>query len=384
MIRGITVLNTALSIGLFLMFSIALFLFVRRKSGNPANIYLGGLLFIFWSMLLPGWVWGARLLEQFHFVVLLSWLVSFAMGPLLYFYAKASTERNFKFRRRDLWHFAPMFVSWCYVLPLALLDGSELVASFEETLRSGSRIILPDWEQLLRLLQMLVYFVVSIMIALRYRRHILATSSNVEQSYHRWLLGLSLVLLIPILGIVLFTVGLSGHETISRTTFAYSLIIFAVAVYIAILFKPSLFNHFPNRMASTQVAAAERDKYQTSALDDARKDRLVERLLAHVTAERPYLETQLTLGELADQLDLPAHYLSQIINERLECSFLDFINRYRVESAQQMMTEAQYEHYSLVGIGYEAGFNSKTAFYTAFKRVTGTTPGAYRKSLTVV
>lgn len=378
MIRGITLLNTTGSIGLFLSLTLGIFLFLRRRA-NPANAYLGGVLLIFGLMILPGWLWGGHWLKYIPQLGTTQWLTTFALGPLIYFYVRASTERNFALSRRDGWHFLPTVLSWGYVLPIAFGNPTHILNSWDHVMLHGSHTALPSWESLLRLLHMLVYVALSIRIGLRYRRHIQSTSSSIQQQYHRWLLAVGSFLAFPILALILFAV--SGYAVISLRAFTLLIVIFCMAVYVATLFQPSLFRRFPNQMASSQETAVEREKYQSSSLTEPKKDQLVEQLLAHMEREKPYLEPQLTLSDLAEQLDLPAHYLSQLVNERLNVSFLDFVNGYRVATARELLSDAQYDHYSLVGVGFEAGFNSKTAFYSAFKRVTSSTPGSFRKSL---
>lgn len=87
----------------------------------------------------------------------------------------------------------------------------------------------------------------------------------------------------------------------------------------------------------------------------------------------------MTLAQLAEQVNIPAHYVSQVINEKLATSFLDFVNGYRVKAAQAKLIDPKLSHYTILSIAYEAGFNSKSTFYTAFKKVTGMTPSQYRK-----
>ena len=70
----------------------------------------------------------------------------------------------------------------------------------------------------------------------------------------------------------------------------------------------------------------------------------------------------------------------QIINEKMGRNFLDFVNQYRVEEAKGMLTDENRNHLTVLSIAYDAGFNSKTAFYSAFKKQTGTSPTKYRKS----
>lgn len=102
----------------------------------------------------------------------------------------------------------------------------------------------------------------------------------------------------------------------------------------------------------------------------------------HMQTDRAYLDNQLSLPQLAERLDVSVNYLSQTINQQTEKNFFDYVNGYRVEEAKQLFNDGTQQPQSILDIAMNAGFNSKSAFYTAFKKHTGMTPGAYRNSLT--
>jgi AraC-like DNA-binding protein len=87
------------------------------------------------------------------------------------------------------------------------------------------------------------------------------------------------------------------------------------------------------------------------------------------------------LSQLAQQLGTSANYLSQIINEQLKVNFYDFVNGYRVEEAKRLMCSTERQNTNILKIALDSGFNSKSAFYTAFKKATSITPTQYRKTL---
>jgi len=83
--------------------------------------------------------------------------------------------------------------------------------------------------------------------------------------------------------------------------------------------------------------------------------------------------------KLAKTLAVSPHHLSQTINEQLNQNFIDFINAYRIEEAKRLLTDLAKKHYSILAVSEEVGFNSKSAFNTAFKRHASMTPSEFRK-----
>jgi TolB-like protein/AraC-like DNA-binding protein len=100
-------------------------------------------------------------------------------------------------------------------------------------------------------------------------------------------------------------------------------------------------------------------------------------LLLLMANEKPYLNPDLTLRDLAAMIEMPPNYLSQLLNEGVQKNFAEFINTHRVEDFKEKALNPNFKHMSLLGIAYESGFNSKTTFNTYFKRLTGLTPKAF-------
>ncbi|MGI4834695.1 MAG: helix-turn-helix domain-containing protein [Janthinobacterium lividum] len=99
------------------------------------------------------------------------------------------------------------------------------------------------------------------------------------------------------------------------------------------------------------------------------------RLLALMEVEKPWLEPELTLAELAQHLRAHPALLSKVINQGCGQNFNDFVNGYRVAEARRKLADPRFAHYSLVGVALESGFNSKSTFNRVFKKLTGQAPG---------
>lgn len=124
------------------------------------------------------------------------------------------------------------------------------------------------------------------------------------------------------------------------------------------------------------VAAADAGAYARSGLDEDSCARILDRLDAVMAAERPWADPFLTLKTLADRCGVKPHYLSQALNMRGGTSFYDYVNRWRVEAACRALAASED---NVLAIAEQVGFNAKSTFNAAFRRITGETPSAYRR-----
>ena len=103
----------------------------------------------------------------------------------------------------------------------------------------------------------------------------------------------------------------------------------------------------------------------------------LKRLVAYVETQKPYLNPDLTLAALADQVAMTPREVSELLNQSLGMHFFDFINGYRIDQARDLLVNDPSQ--SILDILLASGFNSKSSFNTAFKKRVGLTPSAYRK-----
>ncbi|MDH7445265.1 helix-turn-helix domain-containing protein [Aquimarina sp. 2201CG14-23] len=92
--------------------------------------------------------------------------------------------------------------------------------------------------------------------------------------------------------------------------------------------------------------------------------------------DKPYLNHELRLDDLAQKFTLSRHHMSQVINEQFDLSFFDFVNQYRVEEAKKMIIKN--DHLTINEILYSCGFNNRVSFYKAFRKISEITPSEYR------
>ncbi|MCP4150484.1 MAG: helix-turn-helix domain-containing protein, partial [bacterium] len=121
------------------------------------------------------------------------------------------------------------------------------------------------------------------------------------------------------------------------------------------------------------------EKYKTSALSPETVSDILPKLTHLMEKEKAFLDADLTLKKLAQKLNVHYNHLSQIINDRLQQSFNDYINSFRIEEAKKKLADPAESKQTVLEIAYNTGFYSKSVFNTAFKKFTGITPSQYRK-----
>ena len=112
--------------------------------------------------------------------------------------------------------------------------------------------------------------------------------------------------------------------------------------------------------------------------------KLKDELLAVMENQKMYLDESLTIHSLATELNTNSKYLSQLINMEFEKSFVVFVNEYRINEAKVLLKDEKNKNLTIEGVGYEAGFKSKSAFNAAFKKFTGDTPSSFLKKRNLI
>ena len=130
-------------------------------------------------------------------------------------------------------------------------------------------------------------------------------------------------------------------------------------------------------MGKNHVRNFSKKKYKNSSLKKSTLEKYFLRLEKLMEEEKPYLQTECSLRQLAQMIDMHPNNLSQLLNEKIGKNFSEFINSYRIETFKAKAKDATNQHLTILGLAYESGFNSKTTFNTFFKKEMGMTPRKY-------
>ena len=146
---------------------------------------------------------------------------------------------------------------------------------------------------------------------------------------------------------------------------------------VAPITKDPRYKAFLQTIYETEPGEDEREK--EALLDPRTAAEYSARLMQHISTNKPFLDPDLSLRELARQIDLHPNHLSWMLNQNLGMNFNVFINKYRIETFMSIARAQENKKLTIEGLAYESGFNSKTVFNTYFKKETGLTPSQYLK-----
>jgi len=281
-------------------------------------------------------------------------------GPFLLFYISYIIDKNRKISLVSLLHFAP-------ALFIILFSGLH----FPEILISTLSVF--------KILHVLVYSIVAIIRVKKIETKMQQVYSSFSRGNLRWIKWLVLWFLATFVYLALIgTIILITNGKLS-SFFSEDLTILIITIWILSFWyrgfrQPELLNLIEND---------ESTKYSHSRLNDQKKRNHFDKMNDYLNRSQIFLDPDLTIKDLSEDLEIPLMELSQVINEIGQVGFFDYINRLRVEEFIKKMKNDEDEKVTFLALAFDCGFNSKSAFYSAFKKVTKMSPGLYKKSCKV-
>ncbi|MEL6252075.1 MAG: helix-turn-helix domain-containing protein [Bacteroidota bacterium] len=362
-----------LIIGAFLSLLTSQLLIWRHLDNKLGNRLLAGIVLVMGFVCLDGLLMISPV-ELYPFWLLrVSGVVATLYGPLLFLYIKAFTTKDFRLQAQHTIHLLPalVFLMAMFFIFRNEAEIMEKVKAFRENMGNNG----PRTPGLGLIFLALFYFAISFRLVRKFRKHVASSSSFIDQDRFRWLMFLFGVLLLPVLS-ALFTFILINLTRLVIVP-GYGASILLLLIHLLYILKPEIFSGYPLEL---RIYEGAEKRYESSPLSPEQKEKYLKKLLLHMEREKSYLKPELTLSDLATELHMNTRYLSQIINEKRNMNFMDFINGYRIDLAQELLKSKSHKNYTVLAIAQESGFKSRSAFYEAFRKQTGTTPANYRKS----
>ncbi|GAB3313506.1 hypothetical protein GCM10027299_00610 [Larkinella ripae] len=371
-------------------FFLGIFFLTGERSRSVANRCQG------WFTLALAAISGEIFLNYSNYTFRALWTVDFSeplnfvIGPLFYFFTFSRIWKRLP--RRWLLHLIPFAIwavnsiTWFYQ-PLEYKYNSYLHSQHPELPPIDAKPYLAeDFTELrtyineMTLLSCLVYAVLSLLAIRKAMRQNPDLRASGRLQSLRFLSGL--FALVPFLIILV-------KPQFQRDVGDYLLATYIAATIYATSFLVMRRSDFfreatPSEPLETtpDPASDHRKKYERSSLSEEIEENLLSKLTRLFEEEKPYLESDLSLPKLSQRLNTSPHHLSQLINDRLEQSFFDLLATYRVREAQVLLQDPATTNLKIDEIAERVGYNSSSAFHTAFKRLTGQTPAQFRATAT--
>lgn len=351
-------------IAVFLMVLLSVFLFTVKTKNNRVSNGIFALYLLFIAFDLIGFFTSRT--ENYPIVHSLKMASTLAQLPLFYLYVLSACYSNFKIKTKHLLHFI-VFVAFFIIYKATGLSKQSLLIG-----------------EIVGEIQYVLYIVAIFFVLRQYKSVYLENYANANNAVYKWLLQITILFCIGHAFVIIRWLFEKSdlRDYILNTNVLISLSVLSITIFFVLkaLYQPELFkgvNINLKPLNSTVKNKSPKNKIPPDTLEHE----YLKKIRTLMLREKPYLDPELTLQKLATQAGIPEKELSLLINHHLNKHFFDFINEYRINDAKKILEDPAQKTLTVLEILYSVGFNSKSSFYTAFKKETNQTPTAFRKSM---
>ncbi len=352
-----------------------------KKPRTVANKILG-----LWLLAL-GLMFALNVFKLYFDIKVDIWPVSLTLSvsfPIfLYVYTQYILSERKQFKTSDFIHFSPVIIGFAlvlYFLP-SLLKGVDALLKQLQTIKP------PIFVGYIFELYIGIYSILALILIRRYRRQAIKkyfSYSSYKISLN-WLIFIVLSFFVVIHIMIFISMMLyQGIKIDYIEEFrSGSLLVFVYVIsfwgYKQTQIDTDVKPPRLNLLSSIDDSISER--YQKSGLTKKKAEQYSKVLIDHMNNSESWRNNKLTLELLSEETKIPKHIITQVLNENIKKNFYTFVNEYRAEQAKNMIKSKDYDSLSFVGIAFESGFNSKTAFNVFFKKYIGMTPSEYKNKV---
>jgi len=380
--RNLNIVLIILILGIIQGFIIAAIL-IFKKQNSKANKFFSVILAVLCLTLILTYLFEIQYYLICPDIIRVVDALNFLYSPLFYIYTQLLISKIDRVHLKHLLHFIPFILFNLYRVPFYIKDGDYKINYLTGMIQNGfskEEIIV----KLIMCLYGIVYIFAIYRLLKKYSNDIQGFFSNIERVKLGWLKTLIFMGMI-IYGVDLVTTALYAADVrmynqvyeigpIGTTFFIYICGFFAIK-------QPEIFSDVKGMndefvIETDQLIEGETRKYRTYLFDNDSIESFAERIIAYIEIEKPYLNNELTIKEMARNMNMSSYHLSLVINSYFKINFYTFINNYRVEEAKKLLSSELQSN--ILNIAFQAGFNSKSTFNEIFKKNTGITPSQYR------
>lgn len=317
-------------------------------------------------------------------------------GPLLYFYVRGIIRDIYVLTPQDYLHFIPAIIVFIGNIPyyftpfdVKIENAKKILTDMDQLKYIGVNFIFPiSVNYIMRVTSLMIYTLYSYYKVWKYKPKV--KKSIPTQQYlltYRWLNMFFIALIILLIAFGLITADFiqkTPKETFGALNLVHTLggIMFLI-LSASLLIFPQILYGFPVYQSSNEkiIRKTEANKPILPEIDEDEEDNpfidLRDQISDYLASEKPYLNPEFSIGDLATAMKVPQHHISYCLRVLYKQSFPKLKTSLRIEYAKQLMQSEEAIHLSLEGIGQMAGFSSRSSFYSAFQAEVGCSPGEF-------
>ncbi|MCK9423452.1 MAG: helix-turn-helix transcriptional regulator [Bacteroidales bacterium] len=297
---------------------------------------------------------------NWHKPIFLVRQTSFLIGPLIYFYVNSFLKRKEFINVRSLFHFIPFITVILFLLIFYRYNNHFIIWAS----------VLNFFDIILILVHNFIYIVLAVLSMRSMNISFLSFYKRITISPHiTWLqivlLGFIVVWIVNLNSFAFVTIFQRDRWcAFTASIYALTAFLFVNALIFFLLLKPDVYYIIT--------------KYKNNKLKDPDKREYLQRLNSFMETNKPFLNPEISLESLANEISVNPRILSQIINETYNKNFKGYISEFRIKESMKMLADSNHSKLTILEILYQVGFNSKSAFNNQFKLYTNLTPQEYR------
>lgn len=367
--------------GIFL----SLLFLLKRGDKSGSNTILGLLLLALSMIILEIFLNYTRYMLNVMYLFSFANSLIFTIGPLLFLYIRRMLYGH---TRHSMLHFIPFFIYFLYYLFYFNLQGEQLkfnaynqwydlgLPYFRDVARREFWIInslgIQHYYTYFAAIHFTTYIILSLVTFTSYIRKSRDSFFSISSFQIRWLRNLILAFIFFLLIAVIIALSVKiGTYNYVHSTYLACLMYFISFNYIS---NSIFFSGSDNGMTSSM-------KYAKSSLSDELKQQLLEKIIHLIEDEKLFKDNLFSLSSLAKRAGASSNHVSQVINECINKSFYDYLASCRVNEAKLILQSGRNQDITIEQLAYEVGYNSKSAFNSAFKKLVGSSPSDYRRQI---
>ena len=370
-----TLLNILSTIVIFQLLLLSGFLFSVNRGKTRSNRLLALFFLLLAINLADGLLVYYSFYERFPALAHLEDGFVFLIGPVLYFYTRSVVYRSFEWRTRDVLHLLP-FVAFTVGFQIYYrLQTPEYQSVIQSAIQQQKLPAVFYYSIVIVYAHVASYLYSAYREIIFYRQHLQQRFSQLQKRNLDWLMFM--ILSVAVMLFISFIYSLLPLAT--QVLLHWGLIV--VIAFVFGFVNTIVWKALKQPLIFSGVEEETKSVHNITLFTDSERTEYHRRVQEAVKTGHAYLNSDLTLDELAERTGTSAKKLSQFINDHYQQNFFDFVNSFRIEEAKRIMKTATDPKLTVLEVMYQSGFNSKSSFNNLFKKKTGLTPSEFRKSL---